>query len=181
MTDATPTITKEVRQAFGKTVYKLGRFKDGYTFWLEEPEWECGWYWGLGYVRTYTRKEGPPAKDIQSHQHYKGLLFKTPEVYNAEKQCFQLSHGTYLHILSDDADVAECVLTKTEQWILSDLMQSAYTLKEMAEVYGRGYSYLTENALEPTIHQPETAKRINEVELPAIFKRIAELLTPKEG
>lgn len=172
-----PTLKKTVRTAFGKKVYLLGRFNDGHTFWMKEPTWDCGWYWGVGYVNTYTRREGPPAKDTQSHQHYDSLLFRKHEYYDTAKQTWRLG-SDYLHILSDHPDVAECVLTTNEQWILSDLMKTAYTLQQAAETFGRGSSHLTGDA-PILIQDKDLAKRINEVELPKIFRAIAELLTPQ--
>lgn len=175
-TTETQTMQKKIRQAFGKKVYLLGRYKDGHTFWLEAPSWDCGWYWGFGYVDTYTRPEGPPAKDISCHTHYDGLLFKKHEYYDFDKKCWQL--GPYLHTLSDHPDVTECVLTKQEQWVLSDLMQMGYTLKKTAEMYRHGNAYLTTHTLTPELNRPDREKEINEVELPLIFKQIDRLLSP---
>lgn len=172
------TIQKEKRHAFGKDIYLLGRFKDGHTFWLEEPSWDYGWYWGFGYVKTYTRKAGPPAKDIQSHQHYQGLCLSKSERWDYEKRCFV--PGPYIYILSDHPDVDACALTKEEQWRLSDLMSMAYTLKKAAEVYHHGNAYLTTHNLTPELKQPDREKTINEVELPAIFAAVRKLLTPLE-
>lgn len=174
-----PPIQKTVKRAFGKEVYLLGRFKDGYTFWLEEPKWDCGWYWAFGYIETYTQKEGPPAKDIQRHQHYDSLLFKKHERYDFDKQAFVLDNN-YMHILSDHPDVLLTVLTKEEQWKLSDLMKMAYTLKATAELYRRGNAYLTTHGMTPGLKRPEREKEINEIELPQIFAAMKTLLTPQE-
>ncbi len=119
-------LKKHVSEAFGKKVYLLGTFQDGHNFWLEEPKWECGWYWGFGHVSTY-----------QSHQHYDGLCFKKYEYYDHKKGCFQ--QGDYIHKLSDRPDVVACSLIEREQWILSDLMNIAYTLNATAELYREMY------------------------------------------
>ena len=50
---------KEKRFAFGKNIYLLGSDKDGVKYWLEEASWDCGWYWGFGYVETYTNNSNP--------------------------------------------------------------------------------------------------------------------------
>ena len=160
-------LEKRVSKAFKKKVYLLGTFRDGRNFWLVEPKWECGWYWGFGYVETYT---------IESHQHYDGLCFKKYEYYDHKKGCFQ--QGEYIHKLSDRPDVVACSLIEREQWILSDLMKMSYTLKETAELYRRGNAYLTSHNLVPQCKRPDREKEINEIELPAIFAQIEKLLTP---
>ena len=160
-------LKKRVSEAFKKKVYLLGTFRDGRNFWLVEPKWECGWYWGFGYVETYT---------IESHQHYDGLCFKKYEYYDHKKGCFQ--QGEYIHKLSDRPDVVACSLIEREQWILSDLMKMAYTLKKTAELYRQGNAHLTNHELVPQLKRPDRKKEINEIELPAIFAQIEKLLTP---
>ena len=169
-------LEKHVSEAFGKKIYLLGAFQDGHNFWLEEPKWDCGWYWGFGYVETYTNPWGPPARDIESHQHYDGLCFKKYEYYDHKKGCFQ--RGEYIHVLSDRPDVVACSLIEREQWFLSDLMKMAYTLRATAELYRRGNVYLTTHTLVPQLKRPDREKEINEIELPAIFAQIEKLLTP---
>lgn len=169
-------LKKEKRHAFKKDVYLLGKFKDGHTFWLESPSWD-GWYWGFGYVVTYVNPNGPPARDIESHTHYNGLVFCKHEYYDYEKKCFR--QGNYKHILSDHPDIEDCVLTTHEQWILSDLMNMAYTLKKTAELYRHGNAYIANHTLIPTLNRPDREKEINEIELPLIFRQIEKLLTPK--
>ena len=168
MTTTKPKIEmleKRVSKAFGKKIYLLGTFEDGPNFWLKEPTWDCGWYWGFGYVSTY-----------QSHQHYDGLCFKKYEYYDHKKGCFQ--QGEYIHKLSDRPDVVACSLIEREQWILSDLMKMAYTLKKTAELYRQGNAHLTSHELVPQLKRPDREKEINEIELPAIFAQIEKLLTP---
>jgi hypothetical protein len=118
----------------------------------------------------------PPRSDIESHQHYDGLCFKKYEYYDHKKGCFQ--QGEYIHKLSDRPDVVACSLIEREQWILSDLMKMAYTLKKTAELYRRGDAYLTIHNLVPQLKRPDREKEINEIELPAIFAQIEKLLTP---
>ena len=56
-------------------------------------------------------------------------------------------------------------------------MHSFYTLKKAAEVFGTGYSYMTEKAKLSEVQNIEMAKEINEKILPAIFKQIDILLS----
>lgn len=62
-------IPKKKSKAFGKDVYLLGTI-DGKMQWLEAPSWDCGWYWGFGYVEEYTQHERPcRSRDKVSHTH----------------------------------------------------------------------------------------------------------------
>ena len=56
-------------------------------------------------------------------------------------------------------------------------MYSFYTLKKAAEVFGTGYSHMTEKAKLSEVQNSEMAKEINEKMLPAIFKQIDILLS----
>lgn len=60
--------------AFGKDVYRLGKNIDGDVIWLEAPSWDCKWYWGFGYVETYTKENSPSkSRDINSHTHWDSI------------------------------------------------------------------------------------------------------------
>lgn len=172
-------LQKRKSHAFGKDIYLVGREKGehGRLVWLESPSWDCGWYWGFGYMETYTNDRSPQiARDIQSHSHWSGFLGKV-ESYDFAKKTWVL--GEYRHHINESDLIAETVLTTAESWLISDLMKSFYTLKEAAEVLGRGGSHLTTDP-EATTQNVEMAKEINQVILPKIFKRVLAILTPAE-
>ena len=60
-------------------------------------------------------------------------------------------------------------------------MHSFYTLKKAAEVFGTGYSHMTEKAKLSEVQNIEMAKEINEKMLPAIFKQIDILLSDTDN
>lgn len=153
---------KRTERAFGKEIYLLGKDSEGTLYWLEEPKWDCGWYWGCGYVETYTNNKNPQnARDIKSHQHFDGLFFKKKKNgYDAFKDFF-----------------VESVLTDKELWALIELMKTIYTLKETAEVLGRGGSHYTTNPCKEIVINQDEVKRINEIVLPALFKAVKEVLS----
>ena len=153
---------KRICEAFGKKIYLLGKDKDDVNYWLEAPSWDCGWYWGFGYVETYTNNNHPnKAKDIESHQHFDGLFFnKNKNGYDAYKDFF-----------------AEITVSDKELWQLLELMKTFYCLRETAEVLGRGGSHYTTNPVSEIIKNTDEVERINNVVLPAIFEKIDELLT----
>jgi len=156
---------KEKSHVFDIDIYLLGSFNNGERFWLEAAKWSCDWYWGFGYIETYTNNKNPAkARDITSHQHYNDL-------------CSCRIDGENIDFLSENKNIKECVLTESEQWQLSDLMQSFYRLKDTAEIMYSGNSGLTSNT-SIDLKDKELYTHINKVLMPKIFKAVYNLLTP---
>lgn len=163
-------IKKRTSEAFGKKVYLLGVFDNGEYFWLEEAKWDCGWYWGFGYIETYTNNKFPNrAADISSHSHWQGGI--AGYVRDTVKP--------YINHMYDNNHIVKCTLTEQESWKLAELMKSYYTLKEAAALLDSGSAHVTENPAEATLHRPDMAKTINEELMPAIFAQVYELLDPE--
>lgn len=159
------TIKKEKRHAFKKDIYLLGRL-NGKKIWLEQATWDCDWYWGFGYIETYTNDNNPEkARDISMHTHYNSICFKKDE-----------ETKNYIYILSDITGLTECTLTRSEQWQLSELMKSFYTLKESSAFFYRGKS----NSADVNINfkDDDIYNKINKEILPSIFSEIYKLLSP---
>lgn len=154
-------MNKTKSNAFGKDCYLIGRDKNGDAIWLESAKWECGWYWGFGYVETYTSQLDPAnSKDTTHHQHWSGLL------------------GRRLHSHHINEALEESVLSEEESWEISDLMKSFYTLKEAAEVLGRGGSNLTDKGNRDAIKSEQMVNEINEKMLPSLFQEIYKIIDP---
>lgn len=165
-------------RAFGKKdVYLLGKDADGIKYWLEAPSWDCGWYWGFGYVETYQNNRQPStARDIDSHQHADGKYIAEQETdtrrraYNSVDGDQNLFTGQFL--------VAK-TYTKEEGWQLRELMMTFYQLRKEAELYGRGGMHQTTNPLKDLLIDEDRAKHINEKLIPAVTAKIIEILTPE--
>lgn len=152
---------KQVKEAFGKKVYLLGADKEGTYYWLEEATWDCGWYWGAGYVETYTNNKRPDiSRDINSHQHFDGLFL------NGQKMCKDMFDDFFVETPLDDS----------EKWRLLELMKTIYNLKEYSDVIYHGGSYITSNPLKELIKNPEEYERINKVVLPQLFEEVYRIL-----
>lgn len=126
---------------------KLG-IVDGDPIYLSPPSWDCGWYWGFGYLGNKN-----------CHYHIDGLS-KDCNLFDGFKKHF----GESLKI--DDKNL----------WILAELIQTFYSLKETAEVLGRGGSHYTTNPIADLIKNTDEVKRINEVVMPALFEEIYKIL-----
>ena len=124
---------------------------DGRSIFLSPPSWDCDWYWGYGYLGN---------KDC--HYHVSGLM-KESNLFDGIKGHFD--SGTF--ILKEEKDI----------WTFAELFATFYSLKETAEVLGRGGSNYGFNPCKGIIENKQEVKRINEVVLPEIFKEIYKLLT----
>lgn len=171
-------LKKRKSNAFGKDIYLIGQDEQGINYWLEAPSWDCGWYWGFGYIETYTNNRYPErSRDINSHSHWSGLVGKQ-EKYNFEKSCWQLD-SDYVHHVNESKQLKETVLTDHESWELSDVMKRFYTLREMADILEHGTGHLTSSGEHKTKND-EFKKWINEVELPELFKAVIKILDPEQ-
>ena len=171
-------ISKQQSRAFGKDVYLLGIDEDGTKYWLQAPKWDCGWYWGFGYVETYTNNNRPDlAKDINSHQHIDSSFLGKLEYYDTEKGCFR--QGEYIHNIFRCPKLSASTFTESEGWTLTELFNTFYSLKESAELFGRGGSHTTTNPCKDTLLNKEWTNHINTVLIPTITSKIIEILQPK--
>lgn len=145
---------------FGKNAYLLGEDAEGTRYYLEEASWDCDWYWGFGYVKTYTNNRNPEkSRDIRSHTHFdtmflenlnnfwEDLLVKTP--------------------FSDD-----------EKYKLLELMKSFYTLKAYSELLYMGHSGITSkvDSFRELVKNDNEYIRINRDLLPKIFEEVYKIL-----
>lgn len=129
---------------------------------LSSPSWDCGWYWGFGYLGN---------RDC--HYHINGL--KKSKKYNHDKKVweyefFNLYDGLKNHF-GNSLQVRESHL-----WKFAELFETFYSLKKTAEILGRGGSHLTSNPCKDIIVNKEEVNRINEIVLPAIFDEIHNIL-----
>lgn len=156
---------KQVINWHGKKYYLLGIDKAGCKHYLEEGTWDCGWYWGFGYVESFTNNKNPEkSKDINSHMHFDGLFLKGCGCIDKWREFFK-----------------DGVLDIQELWTLLELMKSFYTAKEWSGVCYMGGSHYTTNPCQGLLKFNEEYNRINKVIIPSIMNEVYKLLTPEEG
>lgn len=149
---------KSKKYAFGKDIYLLGVDKEGTKYWLESPSWDCNWYWGFGYVETYTNNNSPEkSRDIDSHTHIGGYTDRKKMNY------------------VEGNDLMETTFNSEERKELKLLFEKFYLLKEKAEKY----RYTYKKGAEVYQEEEKQWKEINSVEIPIVFNRIIEILTPE--
>lgn len=151
---------KEIINKWGKKYYLLGTDKDNYKVWLEQSQFDCGWYWGIGYVEIFNKRY----TDIEMHTHFDSLFF------NHQKCCYDLFEDYF----------NETTLPKSEIWQLLEMMKTLYTLRNTSDmIHSRG-SHITSNETEKEIFAKEyyqnLYKQINEIDIPELLKNIYALL-----
>ncbi len=109
-------LQKRISHAFGKDIFLLGVDANGENAWLEAPKWDCGWYWGFGYVERYTNNNNPEkAKDISSHTHIDSE-FKHNDVINVNKglkqTTYTIEEGVKLNQLFTEFYVLQTIAAK---------------------------------------------------------------------
>lgn len=141
---------KQSKTKFGKKVYLLGVL-DNEKIWLEEPKFDCEWYWGLGYVETYT----PRGDDISSHRHFDTLF-----------------------TLDSFMDL-ESPFSQNEKYQIYELMKQLYTLRHYADMMHLGGAHITSrvNALK-SFEDSNKAEynRINQILIPKVWDELKAIL-----
>lgn len=137
-------------------------YNDKEPIYLSPPKWDCGWYWGWGYLGNNN-----------CHYHVDGL--KKISKYNHDKNVHEYEFVN----LKDGFDKHfgnTFIIRPSHRWQFAELFESFYSLKEIAEVYNRGGSYLTTNPCRDIIKNLDEVKRINEIVLPAIFEQTYNII-----
>ena len=156
---------KQVINKFGKH-FLLGKDADGVKHYLEQAHWDCEWYWGFGYVHTFTNNNKPEnSRDISSHYHF--------DSFNRDKD--GRSCCMYDGI---KARLVELTVSDKELWTLCELMRTYYIMREYSDLLSRGGAHYTTNPKAELIKNDREYKRINEIVLPKIFDEIEALLSP---
>jgi len=135
----------------------LGSNESKGRIYLSAPSWDCGWYWGFGYLGNRN-----------CHYHLDGI---------GKKENLNLFDILKKHFAAEDFIFKG---NDNELWTFCELVKTTYTLRETAEVLGRGGSNYLKNPCKNLITNKDETKRINEIVLPAIFDELLDLLTSKE-
>lgn len=155
---------KRVSKAFGKKQYLLGVDKNGIYYWLEEATFDCGWYWSIGYVETFTLNKNPEvSRDITSHQHFKGMFLEN------NKSPYDTFKSFFIERTVDDKEL----------YMLIELMMSLYTARKYADFLHLGGSHYTKNPCSLVIKNKEEYDRINKHVIPELLKNLYILLGDK--
>lgn len=155
---------KKILNKFGLH-FRLG-YGNGTTVYIERPSWDCGWYWGFGYLHTYTNNNCPErSKDISCRTHF-------DTTFTSYETLFPGRENSLLD---------KSVLTDKETWKLYELFKTAYTMRNYSDLLHTHGAHVTTNPCADIIGNDNEYRRINADVLPEIFKQIELLLTPDDG
>lgn len=154
---------KRKSHAFGKDVYLLGKDAEGTSYWLEEAKWDCDWYWGGGYVETYTNNDYPSmSKDIVTHSHFDSMFFK------ANKNGYDAFTDFFYETPFDNKEI----------WKICELMKAFYIARQYSDMLFCGGAHYTSNPASEAIKSDTEYKRINETVIPELMRHLYEILSP---
>ena len=153
---------KKVITWHGRKFYLLGRDHKGVCHWIEEGSFDCDWYWGIGYIKTFSNNTRPQlSKDSMSHTHFDTMFLQgNGNAFDRIKSFF-----------------AETTFSDEEIWKICELMNAMYTARHYADMLHRGNAHYTENPVSETIKNECEYKRINEKVIPAMLNSLYEIMS----
>jgi len=102
----------------------LGKTPNGDKVYLERAEYACDWYFSFGNIVIFEKNKSRPSIHTHWNSYFTGSKHVEPEEVKLK--------------------IPETTLTEEELWILCDLMNTFYTLKEASGIYNRtGSSHLS--------------------------------------
>ena len=154
---------KQSFEKFDNIYYFIGKDSDGINYWLERHSFSCNWYYGFGYIETFTNNDNPKrAKDINSHSHFDSMIFNKPEM------CYDVFKKTFVENPFSDHEI----------WKLLEYMKTFYTIRKYSDLLYSGNSNISNNELRSLIQDKNEYDRINNVVLPELFNKIYEIMLP---
>lgn len=134
---------------------------DGDVF-IERPSWECGWYWGFGYLERWNARKS----DIDFHSHI-------DHEFGTNKDGRRVNWYEGMQELLDQGDV---FVDDHDRWKFLEIVKTIYNLKMTAEVLGRGGSHYAANPLSEEIKHHNEVRRINEDLIPKLIDEMYKTL-----
>lgn len=134
---------------------------DGDVF-IERPSWECGWFWGFGYLERWNARKG----DLDFHTHINSQFSKNKD----GRSC------NWYEGMKDVFDKGDVFENDHQRWQFLEIVKTIYNLQMTAEVLGRGGSFYDTNPLSDEIYNPIEVLRINEDLIPKLIDEMYKVL-----
>lgn len=153
-------ISPEMFLRKGNMYILLGVDRDGKKRFLQGASWDCGWYWGFGYVETFSNNFCPErSRDIVSHEHFDSMFF-----------CGD-GYKRFFETFEDRTPMGE-----GGRWKLLELMKSFYIARAYSDMLHRGGANYTKNPVSGVISDDYEYRRINMEVIPSIVRSVYDLL-----
>ena len=157
----------------------LGKTKGKYSerVYLYDFKWDCGWYWGGGYIGNNN-----------FHAHFDGAFLNTPDIrghclgnfttpWNKDENSIVISNGASLweplSFFLDDAQFDE-----KQWWRVKDLYKQFYIYKDAAAAFQYGGHMSGEGRSDEEINKSMAAKINKHIE-DVVIKEIRKLINFK--
>lgn len=128
---------------------------DGRGIMLRVPSFDCGWYWGFGYLGN---------RDCHFHlDHLDSVDSKL-----ANKNLYAQLIGLFGDSLT---------IPREKLWTFCEIVETVYALKQAAEVFGRGGSHYNQNPDKDALTVPEYVRHINDELIPMQIRSLWVLLS----
>lgn len=142
------------------TYYLLGTDINDTKYWLVSPSWDCDWYWGFGYIKTFERNFAPNiARDLDMHVH----VDTSDKVIADGKNIFT------------DGFFADPTFSDNEGWKLRELFAQFYTLHEAYKIFRSGNAHVS-GSIKPVAQNKFYATDLAREILPEIMIQILAIL-----
>jgi len=153
--------------------YKERVYLNGFT-------WDCGWYWGGGYISTrtmHTHFDGYFLDPIDERGHSLGTFVSPGNEKSKDKDYKVVSNGySVWEDLSFFLDNPQ--FTENEWWRIKDLYKQFYSLQKAAETFQYGGHCISKGRSEKEINK-EMAEKINDHIQAVIIPEIRKALKLK--
>lgn len=126
---------------------------------LSTPTFDCNWYWGFGYLGNKN-----------CHYHLKS--------YHLDRDFGEYRDISMFDAIKEDYTLCAPLQNDSTLWTFCELVQTAYSLLAVAEIFSRGGSHQCKNPCQELLKNPDMYEHINFVLLPALFKEIDKLFVP---
>ena len=157
---------KKKLHAFGHDIYFLGQDKDGTNYYLEAATWDCEWYWGGGYIESYTNNKNPEqSRDISTHNHFSTMI-----LHHGNNNGFDTFKNTFKTTPFNDSEI----------WKICELMESFYIARNYSDMIHRGGVNYTNNPVSEIIKSEAEYDIINTRVIPAIMAALYKILGEDE-
>jgi len=123
----------EEKILLGKIRKNVGvKYVEGELIFLSKHQWNCGWYWGFGYIGNK-----------KTHTHFDSVFLESGVLVASE--------------IFENTKIKD-----SQWWILRDLFIQAYALKKCAEIYRLGGHQTSKKGITDIIKNDLKAKVLNE-------------------
>ena len=149
----------------GNKYFYIGQDANGICYYYQESTFDCDWYWGVGYIESFTNNAHPEiARDISGHTHFNYLMQE-----QNKKNLYHVDAFKKVFPVNPFSD--------KEIWKILEIVETLYTARKYSDMLHTGSAHITENPCKAIIANEKEYKRINETVIPALLNELYKIMT----